>query len=284
MRGSRTRWAIVGAAAAMMFGAAGLARAGSVETSSSGYTAISPVRVVDTRVGLGAATAPVGPGTTTFGPWTSPGPVPPDATGVMLNVTELNGSEQSFLTVYPTTSPADIPPVASDLNWSDGSIHANQIAVALNSPEQSIDVFNAAGSVDVLVDLVGYFTEGVGIPGPAAMSHLYVASSNTASVVGPTAPAGSYLVEIAYSGVSPLSCTVTLGDGTPDQTIADANIPSGTTLTVGATPGFIGAIKTAITHDLKYGVTYAAVSNASLDCAGAGGTASLVMTAIDALN
>jgi hypothetical protein len=77
---------------------------------------------------------------------------------------------------------------------------------------------------------------------------------------------------------------VTLGDGTPGQSIADANIPAGTPLTVGATPGSLGAIQTAITHDLEYGVTYAAVSNASLDCDGADGTASLVMTAIDALN
>jgi hypothetical protein len=110
-----------------------------------------------------------------------------------------------------------------------------------------------------------------------------VASSSTGTVTGETAPAGSYLVEINYSGQAPFDCTVDLGDGSTTAPIVNSGVAAGTPLTVGATPGTLGAFPLAVSNELKYGVTYAVASNVSLSCGG-GSSSSIVMTAVDALN
>jgi hypothetical protein len=128
-----------------------------------------------------------------------------------------------------------------------------------------------------------------GAQGPAgapATSHLYVASADTAAstLTGPDAPAGSYLIEVLYSGTAmagnQLVCSVDLGDGSGAHGITDTVANS---VYAGGvySPLPVGQ---AIAHDLKYGVTYTATGHASLSCSGSSGPASIVMTPIDALN
>ena len=66
--------------------------------TGAGYTALTPLRVMDTRAGLGAPKAKVGPG----GQVTLTIPaLPAGTTAVALNVTATNPTATSYLTVYP---------------------------------------------------------------------------------------------------------------------------------------------------------------------------------------
>ncbi|MFF4384071.1 hypothetical protein [Kitasatospora sp. NPDC001547] len=77
-----------------------------------------------------------------------------DATSVVLNVTTTDGSWDSFLTAYPTGKPR--PAKGSNVNFPVGSTVANQVVVPVGA-DGSIDVYNRAGWVHVIVDVVGYY-------------------------------------------------------------------------------------------------------------------------------
>jgi hypothetical protein len=112
------------------------------------FTPRDPVRVLDTRPG-----SPIGvKGTRTLTVGGVNG-VPRFATAVILNVTVTNTSATSFLTVHPSTAAL---PNASDLNWSAGQTIPNLVVATLGTTG-AISIYNQAGSVDVIVDLLGYF-------------------------------------------------------------------------------------------------------------------------------
>ncbi len=71
---------------------------------------------------------------------------------VVLNVTVTNPSTFSYLTVFPDGS----APLSSDLNFVPGQTVPNMVVVKVAS-DGSIKLFNAAGSVDGVVDLVGWY-------------------------------------------------------------------------------------------------------------------------------
>jgi hypothetical protein len=74
-------------------------------------------------------------------------------TAAVTNVTVTNTSTASFLTVWPGGA---AKPTASDLNWVAGETVPNLVVVKLGSGG-SVQVFNAAGSVDVVVDVSGWY-------------------------------------------------------------------------------------------------------------------------------
>jgi hypothetical protein len=75
---------------------------------------------------------------------------PPRA--VVLNVTVTSPSSPSYLMVFPDGS----PPLSSDLNFGRGQTVPNMVVVKVAS-DGSIKLYNAYGSVDVIVDLVGWY-------------------------------------------------------------------------------------------------------------------------------
>ena len=77
--------------------------------------------------------------------------VPP--TAVVLNVTVTNPTAPSYLTVWPDGA---AQPLASDLNYVAGLTVPNLVVVKLGA-NGSIDLFNAAGTTDVVVDVVGWY-------------------------------------------------------------------------------------------------------------------------------
>ena len=139
-----------------------------------------PCRLFDTgpATQVGNRATPIGAGEeATFAVWGTNGncTIPDSATGVITNVTTVDGTADSFLAVYP----ADVArPNTSSQNWvAGGPPNPNGINVALSS-SGAIKVFNLAGSVDVVIDIMGYLTPGgAGAPGPVGP-------------VGPAGPAG----------------------------------------------------------------------------------------------
>jgi hypothetical protein len=131
--------------------------------SDSTFVPVTPCRLFDFRSGtdnVGAKSTPLGPGDSnrwTQLVWGSNGDcsVPTSAIGVSMNVTIANPTRQSNLRIFP----ADVPtPHASNLNWLAGqSPTPNKVDVKL-SPDGKFKLFNFNGTVDVLADVVGYYT------------------------------------------------------------------------------------------------------------------------------
>ena len=129
--------------------------------SGAGYVAEpTPERICDTRPNQSGvlspqcANKPIGPGGTLTVQVANPAfAVPGSATAAVTNVTAVSPTLSTFLTVYPSAP----RPGSSDLNPSQGGIEPNLVVGTLSSTG-SINIFNSAGLVDVVVDLAGYYT------------------------------------------------------------------------------------------------------------------------------
>lgn len=80
------------------------------------------------------------------------GGVPAEASAVALNATGTDTTSEGYLTVWPTGTAR---PLASNLKWAAGQTVPNAVTVKLGSGGQ-LSLFNATGSTDVIVALVGY--------------------------------------------------------------------------------------------------------------------------------
>ena len=129
---------------------------GCFDSNASGrYVALSPRRILDTREGLGAPLAKVGQ---TPLPLTllGKGGVPSSGvSGVMLNVTAVAPTANTFITVYPGGTGR---PTASNLNVSGGQVIPNMVLARVGSDGTAL-IFNNGGVVDIVADVVGYFTD-----------------------------------------------------------------------------------------------------------------------------
>jgi hypothetical protein len=173
-------------------------------TNGSGlYNAISPVRV------LGALSfgAPVAANTsvpvTVTGTLTG---VPATATAVVANVTAEGATLPSFLTVYPAGATM---PVASNLNFPAQAKNvaiANRVKIGIGTNGQ-IEVYNHSGTVNVDVDVDGYYT-GAGGTGSyfVPITPVRLADTRTTSLVGTETPIAastseSFLLATTASGI-----------------------------------------------------------------------------------
>ena len=82
--------------------------------------------------------------------------VPADATAVVLNVTGIGATTNTYLAVTPTpTTPA--PPTTSTINLRSGVTLANGATVAIGT-DGKVRIVNHSGTVNVVADLTGYYT------------------------------------------------------------------------------------------------------------------------------
>jgi len=126
--------------------------------AGSWFVPLTPARIVDTRNGTGAPKAPLGAGRTMAVQVAGNGGVPAIAfvispKAVVLNVTVTNPTAASDLIVWPDGASQ---PLASDLNFVAGQTVPNLVVVQLSASGQ-IDIFNAFGSANVIVDVVGWY-------------------------------------------------------------------------------------------------------------------------------
>ena len=146
--------------------------------TASSFVPIVPCRLADTRGGAleGSRHTPLTAAeTVTFAVWGTNGncTIPNTATGIATNVTAVGPTADSYLTVFPAD--ANPRPTASNLNVTSTSPPTpNQVTVAL-SAAGAVAVYNNGGSVNVIVDIVGYYIPAggggtAGPPGPAGPS------------------------------------------------------------------------------------------------------------------
>jgi len=202
--------------------------------TGSRYTPLSATRVLDTRADPPPA---LGPGASQVVDLT--GKVPRSATAVTINLTGVGASAATFVTAWPT---GQTRPTASNLNLNARDTRPNLATVALGA-DRKISLYNLAGTVDVMVDLTGFYTPeygstfvprapvrvfdtrtGSGALGPATrqamdLDHTWVTPNVTAALLNVT-------------GVSPTAATyvaVWAADGRPDGSVSTLNLVPGET-------------------------------------------------------
>ena len=120
--------------------------------AGSGFTALEPSRVVDTRAGVA-----VGAGGTLDVSVVGVGGVPLSGEdAVVLNVTVTGPSQAGWATVFPA---GVVRPLASNLNFAAGETVAN-LVIAKVGAGGKVSVYNAFGTADVIVDVMGWFGSG----------------------------------------------------------------------------------------------------------------------------
>ena len=75
---------------------------------------------------------------------------------VVLNVTATNANAPTYITAWPEAS---VRPTASNLNPVPGQTVANRVIVRVGAGGR-VDLFNAAGSTDLVADVNGWFSDG----------------------------------------------------------------------------------------------------------------------------
>jgi hypothetical protein len=126
--------------------------------SGARYHPITPARILDTRIGIGAAgPGKIGPGATHELQVTGAGGVPTSGVGaVVMNVTVAGPTAQSFLTVFPAGSAR---PNTANLNFIAGQIVPNLVMAKLGAGGR-LSIFNQAGATDVIADVAGWYDAG----------------------------------------------------------------------------------------------------------------------------
>src|ERR1019366_6730912 len=199
-----------------------LAQAAAAAGSGSLFTPVSPVRLMDTRNGTGGVTGPVGAGATVSLQVAGKGGVPASGvTAVVVNVTATSPTAASYVSVYPdgTTRPA-----ASNLDFTAAQTIANLVVVPVGA-DGKIDFYNAAGTVQLIADLSGYYTAPPGAP-----TNVSGAAGNGSVVVSwqpPASAGGSPILSYTVASVPPDAAATVQGSTSTSATVT--GLHNGTT-------------------------------------------------------
>ncbi len=270
----RTRWAAIGAAVAVTIGAAGIGGYNLVNAEiSSGdrpvFVPINPCRLTDTRTApntVGSRTTPLGVNETIAvtahgenGKCTGASKIPTDAIALALNVTALGATSQTFLTFWGT---GDNPGTAN-LNPAPGQPPTPNAVNTPLSTTGTFNVYNERGTVNVVIDVNGYY---------ANHNHddRYANSSKTVQVIPSEFVPRNETTDFARSGVlwlvngsecfqAPLHLPngATIKSVTGMVSIENANdsvdvrlsrtLFAAGTSSIGAQPGYIANVKQQVT-------------------------------------
>jgi hypothetical protein len=117
------------------------------------FQPLTPIRLVDTRTGLGTFAAKVPAGATLVVNIRGSGGVGGAVSAAVLNVTVTNPDSPGYITVFP----CDVSlPNASNLNFSAGQTVPNLVNARVSVSGGQVCVFTTART-DLIVDLNGYF-------------------------------------------------------------------------------------------------------------------------------
>jgi hypothetical protein len=127
------------------------------EATGARYHPLAPTRVLDTRSGNGAPTAPLAGGSSMSLQVTGRGGVPATGvTAVILNVTAVDPAAGGFLTVWPN---GEALPVASNLNFASRQTVPN-LVVAKVGAGGKVNIYNAGGAAHLVADVAGWYGAG----------------------------------------------------------------------------------------------------------------------------
>ena len=209
--------------------------------SAGEFTPLSPARILDTRYGIGAPTAPVAGHGTVHLQVTGAGGVP--ATGVaavVLNVTDVNAAGNGWVRVFPT---GETPPSTSTMNWNTGEVNANLVMVKVGTGGQ-VDLYNGSSSaVDLFADVAGYYVDAPSSDGAGAYvpvtatrvsdSTVAAATATTVNIAGangvPADAAAAVVNLTAVASASHGGYLTAYPAGTSRPTASNLNVAAGDT-------------------------------------------------------
>lgn len=123
-------------------------------TAAGGFVPVAGKRFVDTRSGLGAPKATIAPGKSVDVQVTGANGVPAGASGAVVNLIAINStSSDGNLTPYATGSTKP----QNSLHYTPSATTSIQAQVAL-SADGKMTIANASSTVNLVIDLQGYFT------------------------------------------------------------------------------------------------------------------------------
>lgn len=171
--------------------------------SASGYTSLSPARLLDTRKGIGAPTGVVGQGqavTLTIA-GADGGQLPSSGIkAVALNVTVTGTLGTGYVTAYPDGTTR---PTASNLNFTPGATLANMVIVPVGA-DGKIDLYNSSTGTQIIADVDGYFSaSGTSAYWPIAPDRIDDSTSDGAGPLPGAAVRELGLIDTVDSSVTP---------------------------------------------------------------------------------
>ena len=204
---------------------------------------LAPARLLDTRTGLGAAKAKLGPSGTVDLQVTGQAGVPADASAVVLQVGSTRSTANSTLTVWPKGAPR---PSTASVDVMKTRAVSNLVVCPIGTGGM-VSVYNGSGSTDVSVDVVGCFVgtalarhvsipparlldsaAGIGMP-PAAIG---TASRRVvvAGAGGVPVDAEAVVLNMVLVGPSTVTDLTAWPAGQPRPTMPHVSTKAGTTL------------------------------------------------------
>jgi hypothetical protein len=174
----------------------------SFTTAGTLYDSMDPVRILDTRKGIGAAEAPVGAGDVLRLKVAGVGDIASNVSAVALNLTEVDASSGGNITAY---ADGTATPDVSNLNYGKSAAVANFAIIPVGS-DGYIDLKNTAelssGTVQLIADVSGYFARSPFETAPESFTPIDPARvldtrNGTGAAKGKVAAYGSIPVNIA---------------------------------------------------------------------------------------
>ncbi|WP_329423088.1 hypothetical protein [Streptomyces sp. NBC_01268] len=169
-------------------------------SGGSAFRPLTPTRFMDTRSGTGVPRAKIGPGGTARLQVTGARGVPADGvTAVVMNVTATNATASTFVTAYPDGTAR---PDTSSVNVPAGRTVAGTVVVPVVGGK--IAFANRFGSLDLVGDVVGYYTSGEGVAFTGMTNRRFMDTRTGQGVrKGAVGPGQSVTLPVAGVGVVP---------------------------------------------------------------------------------
>ena len=233
----------------VVFLAGGGRAAGAPATSK--FTAIAPVRVLDTRDGLGGATRlPAGQAVDVQIAGVSG--IPASASSVVFNLTAAGTAGPGFVTAFPAGAAM---PATSSLNFMApvGAI-ANLVTVSLGNGGR-VALF-ASTATDLILDVTGYYTPAASADAGRFVSLTPARALDTRSISAPVQAGTTRIVDLSSAGV-PTSAAAAVAKITVTETVGAgflAAFPADTALPLASNVNFDQAGAT-ISNQVVVGVT-----------------------------
>ncbi len=201
------------------------------------FHGIQPLRTIDTRTANGGS-GPVGAATVLTVPVANVGPVPAGATGAVVNLTVTGTQGAGWITAFPCGTAV---PLASTGNYEANDTRANQAFVGLGGG--NLCVYTSA-TVDIIVDVVGWFSGGDGTRAiPLTGTRVVDSRDGTGGWVGPIGPGQVRSFDPTVQGTLPVGAAAVLDVVATDAaaagwiTVYPCGAPVPATSSVNVTPG-----------------------------------------------
>jgi hypothetical protein len=178
-------------------------------TATSAYTAVSPTRVLDSRIGLGVP-GKLSTGSSFVLDIGGVAPVPAGASAVVLNVTATNADGPGFVSAWPADKTR---PTTSVINFeSVGQTIANLVTVPMDAAGGV--AFFAQTGVDLIADVQGYYapvsSSSAGRFKPMTPNRVLDTRLSNAIHTGPVAPGQTVDIDFRPWGVADDAIAVVL--------------------------------------------------------------------------